>query len=694
MAKASSKYVQLTPYALLEYQYNNTVLSTNDVGFLRIKNSYTGSISYLNFNPNDWTIPKYKTGNVIDRTVQQISESTWAHFDMDKPITYFENKYRAIYFEHLWHDFPQEINITYDSVKLHLQAGYNFSNLSGFILRVGYSDSTNQTLFVANIGFLKEDELIEYHKNPISMGDRIYDRYVQVKVPSLNNIIEINAIDKTLGNSLSGVDGIFIKRNFNWDKQSSKINVLFYEIKQSELDRDGSLILRTPIKIDNDDNSIVSVQLNPFDEYFNIGAIIKESLSGDYFELYPTYNESFFDNFIFERSQFGEDYLVIHEVEVYEQSIIGGVYQDVLTFKFNQFQEEGFDKPFLFRPIIKDNNSLSFSINYTVRILNKIDNSQIIRRSSISYPNARKYGRWMPKLSNSYEIQPVKIVNKILKPDNLSIENSFYNVLNNNALNTGESRLAAVPIDLTDICINSNTLYVDNITNKVIIDGNKKTTNSISNLKDIINSDIIYGQGEGTIYLNEFDNFIKFNIYKYDDTKDQSPVLYKDLDSSANSYYYLTFILDNDEFIKIPEYVDYDKLSIEKGAAQLLFKIDTTDAVKILKSSNRTFTINLENLDIIKNMDGSSNINKNYEVVLYTGRFDNLRNYTKNGDLKIKNGESLLNEKINEINTKLLLLKNLKAEFGDFLNTATKVMADDSQKKLLDDVIKKLNDLI
>jgi len=486
----SSKFVQLTDYALLEYEYNSTVISTEDCSFLRIKNAHTGVMSYLNFNPNDWTKPRDLTGNILDRTVQQINDSEWAHLDMDKPISYFEKKHSSLFFEHLWYRFQQEINITYDTIKVHLQAGYNFSDLSGFILRVGYVDNIYQTIYMANIGFLKEDDIIEFHTRPLMMGDKYYDKYVIVKIPSLKNILDINI---ALGSELSNVDGVFLKKEFNWQK--SRITVAFYEIRGSEVERDGTLLLRTPVNVDSSDNSIVRIELSPIDEFYNISAIIQESGVGDYFEIYPSYNGGFFDNFIFERTSFGESYLVIHEIEVYEHTMINSEYSELLSQRFTQIQDEGFDQPFIFRPVIKDNNCLAFSIDYTVRILNREDSSQIIRRSSISYPNARKYGRWLQKINTNYTSNPIKIVNKILRMDKIGEYDNpnIYGLIMPNEINSVNTLVTnnSIPINSNQICVNSNTLFVDTVSNKVITSGNYTTTGTVLNLEEFIKSDVI-----------------------------------------------------------------------------------------------------------------------------------------------------------------------------------------------------------
>ena len=59
-------------------------------------------------------------------------------------------------------------------------------------------------------------------------------------------------------------------------------------------------------------------------------------------------------------------------------------------------QDNDFDEPILFRPIIKNANSaISFSINYVLRLYNKADATQIIKNANLTSFEAQKYGPQM-----------------------------------------------------------------------------------------------------------------------------------------------------------------------------------------------------------------------------------------------------------------------------------------------------------
>jgi hypothetical protein len=65
--RTSSTYIPIDKdYDLLEFEYTSKVISTKDSSFLRIKNTLSGSINYLSYNPLNYTKVKNLTGNVID----------------------------------------------------------------------------------------------------------------------------------------------------------------------------------------------------------------------------------------------------------------------------------------------------------------------------------------------------------------------------------------------------------------------------------------------------------------------------------------------------------------------------------------------------------------------------------------------------------------------------------------------------
>ena len=132
------------------------------------------------------------------------------------------------------------------------------------------------------------------------------------------------------------------------------------------------------------------------DEYDNLYAEVKQSDIGDFFELSGQVAGSSFSNLIAQLNSSGGQYVVFHEISVTEQigtNFIQTSFQ-VIT------QDNDFDEPVLFRPIIKNaNNAVSFSINYVLRLYNKADATQIIKNARLTSFEAQKYGPQMVQIN-------------------------------------------------------------------------------------------------------------------------------------------------------------------------------------------------------------------------------------------------------------------------------------------------------
>lgn len=157
-------------------------------------------------------------------------------------------------------------------------------------------------------------------------------------------------------------------------------------------------------------------------------------------------------------------------------------------------------------------------------------------------------------------------------------------------------------------------------------------------------------QGDGTIRISPFDDYIIFTLFDEKDNEN-TPI-----DLSNVGTINLVFIGANDE-IRIPNYTKV--LDVDLSAGQVLFKIDKDSSKKILALDNKNFYVSTVMID----PDGESD-----ESVLYTGTFlsysdaakktmasqqEELRiQYTKEvAALQISNDN--LNKKIAELETSL-----------------------------------------
>lgn len=110
-------------------------------------------------------------------------------------------------------------------------------------------------------------------------------------------------------------------------------------------------------------------------------------------------------------------------------------------------------------------------------------------------------------------------------------------------------------------------------------------------------------QGEGVIRISPFDDYFIFTIY------DETDGVNQPIDLTNVGTLYMVFIGTSDE-IRIPNYTNVQ--NVDMSAGQVLFRIDSDDAKKILALNDKNFYIST----MMTDPDGQSD-----ESVLYTGTF-------------------------------------------------------------------------
>jgi len=676
--KTSSKFVQLNKYALLEYQYNKDIISTSNVAFAKIDNMYYNSICYTNYNAKDNNIPKLKTSNIIDNSIVQITDSTWLLLDRDK-LFHFARNYPHFTVTSSEGEISSNINVVYDNIKIHLLSGWNFPNLAGFITKVGYRDINGNFIYSANIAFLKDSDYIQYSYHPLLLGERLYDRYIEFKIPSLNFLQTdgLNSIADYFATYGDGSDQakkqylVNGTNSFLWE--NSSISFLYIEAQDLLTDSFGSYYITAPTQLSQEDQTSILVNLDPIDEFSSIGAIVQESNYGDYFELFPTYNDTYLDSFIEQQKLKGINYIVINEIEIFEQSFIDGNYNENSTYRTTHVQTEDFFEPFVFRPIIKGKNTLTFTIDYTVRLVNDVTNTQIVRKASLTYFDAKKYGGKLVKLNTDLTLESIKIVNKILYDTQV---NNFYaeNISLPFATNNLNNSSANIFIDQNNIILNVNSKIISSSENSIINGKSIKTYN----FQDVWKADSYFGQNELTIYLNEYDNFLLFSFFKYDSNNGITSLL---LDKN-NAKYFINFVLNDDSFVKIYNIED-NSYNIHLDSNQLFFKIDAMNSNKIIKMLGGDFTINEE---FINTNNYTSFIE--HTNMIYKGKYDKINNFSdKNYNSKYEVLKNYYDEILNTKNNLNVLLDDNKS----LIETLKSYAKTELEKQKINDLLEAIN---
>lgn len=578
---STQKFIKLSTYMLLEYNYATAPTpeqyfvntGTPAVGFEKIVNGhFDDEVQILN-KPQD----QGTTNNVRDLSVVQTAKNRFVTLDNDYLNPYLNTDSLLTPVVDLPVNFPSNIGVYYDTVRFHIVAGYNFDNIDGIILQIKFRERNGKKKATILQLLVERGDvsLPILNPNPIYLGGALYDHYVEVKVPAYANMVyefETLAGSAAQANTLAAK----ISSDGKGFLRDTTIEFSLYEINQKVL-KDGYENYIAQIK--------GQVALSPSDNYTDLAAVIQENAFYNYLEYYPTWQGNFIEDFIASEGSVGKSYYVVNEIELREQ--VGLSY--ITTYNFNNIQTQDYNAPYIFRPVLINPLTTSFRVNYTLRLVNKNDQTQIIRRSSFSSFDVNNYGREVNKINLTTGAYAQKVYNKILEAPAVLAP---YGVTP--SLTPVEKKIPVFYKD-RNISVTKETLVVDSSGNIV------SDTSSPNNVQ-------IYGQGKAKILVDPFDNFYKFTVYTSKDG--ETPEI---LDLGTSLSYYLVFLDASGQEIRTENIKNKTTISNPSGG-QVSFKVVDTNSKKILGFTSRNFYI------ISKTPDG-------VETKLYSGSWENEAEY-------------------------------------------------------------------
>ncbi len=394
----SSRYVQLSADILVEYIYtdqaNPATFNTATYPIEIMRDGHTGG-SYL------WNGANVSStmGNYRDRTAAAINadKTNWVSLNSSFGVPYNDYDPELTPTVQLPQSFSPELDIEYDTVRVYFTSGFSFNDFDGIIFEILTNRRDNKELNLASVNYLRTDT-VELLAEPFLLASKLYSTYIEFKVPAvyyMNNSF-LPTEPNSLGFKLTEGQGF---------EGTPYITVRASGISETTVDNSYSFY---------DVETINSVSILNRDIYDNLYAQVIESPNGDYFELSGEVSGSTFESFISTlESQTGANYVVFHDIVVTEQ--VGTNFAQTSNQVFTQ--DQNFNDPILFRPIILNSaNAISFIIDYTLRIYNTSDNSQIIKKSRLSSFDVKKYGRRLMKI-NLGTVPTVARVYNQLQPD-------------------------------------------------------------------------------------------------------------------------------------------------------------------------------------------------------------------------------------------------------------------------------------
>jgi len=498
---------------LLEWSYDSNNKLSESFGI--IKNIRDNNISYYGGQFGN---------NNLDNQLFNIDliQNKWAKVD--------SKKFQFLVLE----DYPITQN-EHNSIRLRFPSNYNFAEYQGICLRVWTLDFDNKKqVTLSNFFYDKNDlsksNLIDTILKPVLYEDRLWDKVINLEIPSVSWISKQRDLNGVIKDSLNYLlsDGVGLSI-------TSPIFIDFHFITGiSVIGKVKNYFLNNPF----------TVEIPQSPELEELKLVIKESDVGDYFEIYPTFNDSFeeFSDFVLSSRGINKVYYLEFKVTLFEENIKGRT--------TNYIIDGDFDEKVEWRPIIKYSTNSSF-IDVEMRLIDKVSGSIISRKGvyGLTPDQLSKYSLSIKRI-NVQNIQKPKIYVKNLEEsmDIDSIEKNKQNI---------------------DISIDVPTLYnLNNIHCYSDNDINQKFESTLDNF---------YPMGGIKILIEPFDNILTFQLAKKFETEldfidlTNCQSLSISFRSQRNSY---DFQLNNDLSdlpngvcsFRIPQskYLDIKKLFIEK----------------------------------------------------------------------------------------------------------------------------------
>jgi hypothetical protein len=578
---AQSRFINLSSYCIAEYQFEQLgSLNFYNEDFTFVENAITGEHQIFNTDASYNTLK-----NIQDLSVVSIGNNSYAYLDSEKIPNYLA------YNTQLTSTTLSGYNVVMDKVRFHFVAGFDFDNFKALILSITNTENNGINCTFANILLAPETiaELIIFNPKPLFLSNAVYDRYVDIYVPSIKNInndfitapIPGITFAAAITPSLNGPVGFIT---------NSPITISLFECGNKK-----TIYTNTPVTYDSYEvtNAFTS-SLSQTNEFNNVGAYVAESLVGDYLEFYLTFNSAFPGELIsiLDKRNPSDDWIIVHQLSVFEQ--VGSAFINTARLVF--FQEDSYDEPNVFRPVLKyAHEAISMSVDYIARLTNRRNGEQIIREASFNLVSPKKYGRSLINIPLLEKPQSQKIYNKIVK-NNFEATSLF---IEPTPVGRQPVVTPAVPTQITEVVrtefipifFNNNNISISNVNSMV------QSTDS--------SEEIIFAPGKLRFVLSPFDNVLKLKVFTEATLANADNPLVS-LDLNVNSAKYRLVFETTTGKITIDNVNDSNQENLSTG--QVTFNIAKKDSESITSSSNRTLYL------VSVSQDGR-------ETLMYTGEW-------------------------------------------------------------------------
>ena len=279
------------------------------------------------------------------------------------------------------------------------------------------------------------------------------------------------------------------------------------------------------------------------------------------------------------------------------------------------------------------NTAVTMSVDYIVRLVNRLNGEQIIREASLIITSPKKYGKKLLKLELRDKPQSQKIVNKIYKKNFESTELFIDPAQNVTSTISNQNTVVAKSVEYVPIFFTKSNISVS--TNSYLIKENNDQ------------DEVVFEKGKLRFIISPFDNYLKFKFY----TTVNNKAVPLDLNNNPVVY---------------------------RAVFEIVFNIPSSSSEEILQSDNRNFYITSVGQDGTETLMYNGEWRKPSEqadvedAIAAAKEAANARN---NIESKITEIEEKLKAQTAKIQTSTVLLNNLKNIPGLVTKKPTKAIS-------------------
>ena len=442
----STKYFQLTPEILVEYNYNdiNSVNNQNgeakhiiDLG----EDKFKAMVVQNGFcSTNTFLLPQDKEHFVLP--INKSESRFIQYYNGRRDLTYGHSDFNSTLVSQSSRNDDKSDDILIDTFKLHFTSKNYFGDYDGFIISVTVYDKIKNKVGLLSY-YIKRTDNIKLNDSPVLINQKLYTTYLEFTIPSVSALVH----SVELKEELPGEDNLVRKLFSHQIMDNTPIIMNIYGVKSTYKDNNYEYY---------NTEKINSIFIPIVDKSNHIEVKVEKATDGDYFVIHPVVdnNRVSFSDYIHNLSDgHPEQYIVFYELKVVEypvantRSIEKTTHREQYIINARQNDNENsdinIDSIMYFRPVLRYSGlNVTFRIDVNMSIINTLDNTTIIKNSSLSVSgeDAKKYGKRMNRIYLGEIPAQINVYNK--KPDidtdgvrltnsssNVKIENHQHSVI-------------------------------------------------------------------------------------------------------------------------------------------------------------------------------------------------------------------------------------------------------------------------